>query len=139
MKMFDAFVKRHAEWLDGCYDCLDRIVLNVYFLPGQNGGGMRQWWFRLRGDPVQTLKKNSLLKMAGFLRSGCGAGARARACLSSMCLSKSASMSWQKSNSRRAGQRTRTFTASFACWLRVRRARCGGSAIIPTVSRISKS
>jgi hypothetical protein len=63
MKIQDAFVKQHAEWLEGTYDCLDRIVLNGYFLPGQNGGGMRSWWERLRGDPVRTLKKNSLLKM----------------------------------------------------------------------------
>jgi hypothetical protein len=63
MKTADSFVKRHAGLLAGGYDCLDRIVLNGYFLPGQNGGGMRAWWLRLRGDPVRTLKKNSLLKM----------------------------------------------------------------------------
>jgi hypothetical protein len=63
MNIQDAFVKQHAEWLEGAYDCLDPIVLNGYFLPDQNGGGMRSWWERLPGDPVQTLKKNSLLKM----------------------------------------------------------------------------
>lgn len=39
MKALDDFVKAHATLLAGGYDCLDRIVLNGYFLPGQNGGG----------------------------------------------------------------------------------------------------
>ena len=63
MKAQDDFVKAHAALLAGGYDCLDRIVLNGYFLPGQNGGGMRQWWERLRGDARLTLKKNSFLRM----------------------------------------------------------------------------
>lgn len=64
MKITDQFVKQYLGLLAGGYDCLDRIVLNGYFLPGQNGGGMRQWWLRLRGDPVRTLKKYSFEKMA---------------------------------------------------------------------------
>jgi hypothetical protein len=63
MKAQDDFVKAHAHLLAGGYDCLDRIVLNGYFLPGQNGGGMRQWWERLRGNARLTLKKNSFLRM----------------------------------------------------------------------------
>jgi hypothetical protein len=42
-----------AEWcgdlLTGCYDCVDRIVLNAYFPLGHNPGGFRCWWRRLHG------------------------------------------------------------------------------------------
>jgi hypothetical protein len=36
--MADAFTHRYEEFLDGHYDCVDRVVINAY-LPGVGGGG----------------------------------------------------------------------------------------------------
>jgi len=36
-----------ADLLDGRYDCVDRIVLNGYFLMGQTSGGFLTWWNQL--------------------------------------------------------------------------------------------
>jgi hypothetical protein len=34
----DDFSQYHAELLERIYDCVDRIVLNAFFLMGQTGG-----------------------------------------------------------------------------------------------------
>lgn len=60
----DDFTEYHKDVLEGCYDCVDRIVLNGYFPLGQQGGAFRLWWRRLTGSE-ETLNQNHLARMAG--------------------------------------------------------------------------
>ena len=46
----DAFSETYAEYIEGQYDCVDRIVLNAYWPLGQNGGGFRVWWRNWQGS-----------------------------------------------------------------------------------------
>jgi hypothetical protein len=52
------------DLLSGSYDCVDRIVLNVYFRMGHDLGGFRVWWRALTGSD-QTLENTYLMRMAG--------------------------------------------------------------------------
>ena len=45
-RVADDFSERYGDLLTGCYDCVDRIVLNAYFPMGHNPGGFRAWWRR---------------------------------------------------------------------------------------------
>jgi hypothetical protein len=60
----DEFSRYYAELIEGRYDCVDRLVVNAYFPMGQTGGGMRNWWRRLRGDDSE-LDDNHLRDLAG--------------------------------------------------------------------------
>ena len=60
----DPFCEQYMQYLDGTYDCLDRIVLNAYFILGQTGGGFRTWWRRLMGSDEQ-LDNTHLMRFAG--------------------------------------------------------------------------
>jgi hypothetical protein len=60
----DEFSRYYADLLEGTYDCVDRMVLNAYFGPGQTGGGLRSWWRLLRGDDCD-LDDAHLREMAG--------------------------------------------------------------------------
>lgn len=60
----DDFTQYYEELLEGCYDCVDRIVLNGYFPLGQQGGGFRHWWRQLT-DSDQSLNQEHLQRMAG--------------------------------------------------------------------------
>ena len=40
----DHFGSCYADFLDGQYDCVDRIILNAYFGMGCRPGGFRTWW-----------------------------------------------------------------------------------------------
>ena len=76
--MADAFTNRYEEFLDGNYDCVDRIVINAY-LPGVGGGGgFRNWWrslygsedkldkeHRTRGGTFRTEKRCGLMGVGG--------------------------------------------------------------------------
>jgi len=64
--MYDEFTHYYAEFLDGTYDCVDRIVLNGYFWLGQSPGGFRTWWRRLYGSD-DNLDNAHLMRMAGRL------------------------------------------------------------------------
>jgi hypothetical protein len=64
MQAPDAFSQQYEDHLDGTYDCVDRIVLNAYFIMGQSGGGFRTWWRKLMGDDT-TLDNNHLMRFAG--------------------------------------------------------------------------
>jgi hypothetical protein len=46
----DEFCNYYQEYLDGTYDCVDRIVLNAYFYLAQSAGGFRTWWRQLTGS-----------------------------------------------------------------------------------------
>ena len=60
----DQLQARYAEFIDGTYDCVDRIVLNARFPLGRDGGGMRFWWRQLFGSD-ETLDTHHLMRMAG--------------------------------------------------------------------------
>jgi hypothetical protein len=54
----------YSEFLEGGYDCVDRVVCNAYFPLGQSGGGFRMWWRELHGSD-EDLDNNHLMRMAG--------------------------------------------------------------------------
>jgi hypothetical protein len=60
----DEFSEYYSDYLDGTYDCADRIVLNGYFRLGCSPGGFRTWWRRLEGSD-ENLDKTHLMRMAG--------------------------------------------------------------------------
>jgi len=64
MKMPDQFSQSCQPYLAGTYDCVDRIVLNAYFLLAQSAGGFRTWWRRLRGSDAD-LDNTHLMRFAG--------------------------------------------------------------------------
>ena len=62
--MPDQLSALYSEFLEGGYDCVDRVVLNAYFSMGQSGGGFRVWWRELYGSD-EDLDDNHLMRMAG--------------------------------------------------------------------------
>ena len=64
MKLPDEFCQQYQPCLDGVYDCVDRIVLNAYFIMGQSPGGFRTWWRQLRGSD-EDLDNTHLMQFAG--------------------------------------------------------------------------
>ena len=76
--MSDQLTTVYAEYLDGSYDCADRIVLNPYFGMGHTGGGMRAWWRRLHGHD-DNLDKEHLMRFGSRLGRRVKAGERKQA------------------------------------------------------------
>ena len=64
MKMPDEFSQSYQAYLSGTYDCVDRIVLNAYFIMAQSPGGFRTWWRQLRGSD-DDLDNTHLMRFAG--------------------------------------------------------------------------
>jgi len=64
MKMPDEFSQSYQPYLTGTYDCVDRIVLNAYFILAQSAGGFRTWWRQLRGSD-DDLDNTHLMRFAG--------------------------------------------------------------------------
>jgi hypothetical protein len=62
--MVDEFSAYYADFLDGTYNCVDRIVLNAYLPMGQSPGGFRTWWRQLEGSD-DHLDNAHLMRMAG--------------------------------------------------------------------------
>ena len=62
--MSDQLSSLYNEFLEGSYDCVDRVILNAYFSMGQSGGGLRVWWRALYGSD-ENLDDNHLMRMAG--------------------------------------------------------------------------
>lgn len=62
--MHDELCKQYMEFLDNTYDCIDRIVLNAYFIFGQGPGGFRIWWRSLKGGDID-LDNTNLMRFAG--------------------------------------------------------------------------
>jgi hypothetical protein len=60
----EQFSEYYAAYVEGSYDCVDRIVMNAYFRMGQSGGGMRTWWRELHGSD-EGLDTNHLIRYAG--------------------------------------------------------------------------
>jgi hypothetical protein len=76
LHMLDEFSDCYAEFLDGIYDCVDRIVLNAYFQLGQGAGGFRIWWRQLKGSD-DDFDNAHLMRMAGRLSRRVRAHAKA--------------------------------------------------------------
>lgn len=51
-------------FLDGSYDCVDRVVLRAYFQLGQRAAGLRMWWRRWQGSD-EGLNNTRLMRVAG--------------------------------------------------------------------------
>ena len=64
MTATDDFSEYYQDLLDGVYDCVDRIVLNAYFIMAQRGGGFRTWWRSLTGND-DNLDNTHLMRFAG--------------------------------------------------------------------------
>lgn len=64
MQQPDDFSAYYRPDLEGLYECVDRIVLNGYFILAQHAGGMRHWWRDLTGSD-ETLDDEHLRRMAG--------------------------------------------------------------------------
>jgi hypothetical protein len=62
--MKDDLSSYYAEFLDGTYDCIDRIVLNAYNGLCYTPGGFRKWWRAFAGSD-QTLDNVHLMRFAG--------------------------------------------------------------------------
>ena len=62
--MGDALSTQYADLLTGCYDCVDRIVLNAFNGLCYNAGGFRCWWRRLSGSD-DDLDNAHLMRLAG--------------------------------------------------------------------------
>jgi hypothetical protein len=62
--MPDQLSVRYSEFLEGGYDCVDRVVCNAYFSMGQSGGGFRMWWREWYGSD-EDLDNHHLMRMAG--------------------------------------------------------------------------
>ena len=74
--MPDQLSTLYGEFLEGDYDCVDRVVCNAYFSMGQSGGGFRMWWRELYGSD-ENLNNNQLMRMAGRFSRRLRAWARA--------------------------------------------------------------
>lgn len=75
--MEDSFARQYEELLDGCYDCVDRIVLNAYVPKCGDGGGFRVWWRSIFGSD-DRLDNTHLMRMAGRFSRRLRAWARAK-------------------------------------------------------------
>ena len=62
--MFDQFTDYYKDYLDGTYDCIDRIVINAFNPLLQGGGGFRFWWRQLYGSDTH-LDNTHLMRFAG--------------------------------------------------------------------------
>ena len=64
-RVADDFTERYGDLIDGCYDCVDRIVLNAFYPVGHNPGGFRCWWRRWHGESDAELDDTHLMRLAG--------------------------------------------------------------------------
>lgn len=64
MKTVDEFSEYYTVFLNGTYDCVDRIVINARYPLLHNPGGFRLWW-RLHTGSDAKLDNTHLMRMAG--------------------------------------------------------------------------
>jgi hypothetical protein len=62
----DHFSLHYAEDLSGQYDCIDRLVLNAYCPKLMGGGGVRDFWRKLKGSDA-GLNTAALMRFAGIV------------------------------------------------------------------------
>jgi len=60
----DEFTQYHKDLLSGTYDCVDRLVINAYYVMGQSPGGFRVWWRELFGSD-DDWDNTHLMRFAG--------------------------------------------------------------------------
>ncbi len=60
----DPLTTHYADFLEGQYDCVDRIILNAYFPMGVSPGGFRTWLRNLCGSD-DNLDNTHLMRLAG--------------------------------------------------------------------------
>jgi hypothetical protein len=53
-----------AQFLEGSYDCLDRMTINAFYPLGQTAGGIRRWWREWKGSD-QGLSDAGMKAVAG--------------------------------------------------------------------------
>src|SRR5438477_12921066 len=63
--MAGELTERYRELLDGCYDCVDRIVLNAYNTLCYSAAGFRHWWRRFMNGSDEHLDNTHLMRLAG--------------------------------------------------------------------------
>jgi len=61
----DELSNYYADFLDGRYNCVDRVVLNAHFGLCYSAGGFRTWWRRLHNGSEEELDNTHLMRMAG--------------------------------------------------------------------------
>jgi len=61
----DELSNYYGDFLDGSYNCVDRVVLNAYFGLCYSAGGFRSWWRRLYNGSEEKLDNTHLIRMAG--------------------------------------------------------------------------
>ncbi|MFN8459988.1 MAG: hypothetical protein U0401_35950 [Anaerolineae bacterium] len=61
--MVDQLTEAYADFLQGSYDCPDRIVLTAYHRVASSAGGFRYWWRRLY-ETDENLDKTHLMRLA---------------------------------------------------------------------------
>ena len=61
----DELSNYYGDFLDGSYNCVDRVVLNAYFGLCYSAGGFRSWWRRLYNGSEEELDNTHLMRMAG--------------------------------------------------------------------------
>lgn len=64
MIVSDEFSSNYADFLNGTYDLVDRIVLNGYYRLAQSPGGFRQFWRRLHRTDT-NLDNTHLMRWSG--------------------------------------------------------------------------
>ncbi|MBL0711011.1 MAG: hypothetical protein JJV99_08375 [Colwellia sp.] len=64
MYIMDQYSKHYESIIDDTYDCIDRLVLNSFFIPGHIPGGFRNWFRILTGND-ENLTNTYLMRMAG--------------------------------------------------------------------------
>jgi DNA-binding transcriptional ArsR family regulator len=62
--MVDQLTEAYADFLQGSYDCPDRIVLTAYHRVASSAGGFRYWWRRLY-ETDENLDKAHLIRLSG--------------------------------------------------------------------------
>jgi len=62
--MADPFCDHFSDYLDGTYDCVDRIVINAYNPLTCSPAGFRTWWRILKGTD-DDLDNSRLMRFAG--------------------------------------------------------------------------
>ena len=95
--MTDDFTTAHSNYIDGTYDCVDRIVVNAYFVLGKTPGGFRNWWRLLYGSD-DNLDDTRLMRLAGRVSRRVHAWQRRAVYQSKTVLSENASMRWRRNS-----------------------------------------
>lgn len=93
----DELSNYYGDFLDGSYNCVDRVVLNAYFGLCYSAGGFRSWWRRLYNGSEEELDNTHLMRMAGRFSRRVRGMLKLMVYLSSTAVAKNASIKSPKS------------------------------------------